>query len=124
MKPQIYIAPSTKYDFQRELYQPLKDSTLPETYDLFYPHDKTGNPTNSRELIKNYWAVVAEISYPSTGAGIEIGWADAFEVPLIFIHQEDFEPSSYYYDMTEHVLSYEDSEEMVNKLMYSLRSIL
>lgn len=122
-KPKIYLAHSSKYDFQSELYQPIKQSALMDDYDFVFLLDTPDFLPNTKELIKSYDAVVAEIGYPTTGAGIEIGWADAFGIPLIFIHKDDFKPAAYYYDMGENIISYVSSGDMIEKLQQVLKHL-
>ena len=33
--------------------------------------------------------VLAEVSFPATGQGIELGWADVAEIPIICISKKD-----------------------------------
>jgi len=68
-KPKIYLAHSSKYDFQSELYQPIKQSSLMNDYDFVFLLDTPNFLPNTKELIKSYDAVVAEIGYPTTGGG-------------------------------------------------------
>ncbi len=83
----IYVTHSTGFNFKQELYLPLRKSPLNTQHAISLPHE--GNSmTNSKELIKQTDLVVAEVSYPSTGQGIELGWADSFRVPIICISQE------------------------------------
>ena len=37
----------------------------------------------SKEVIRTSDLVIADISYPSTGVGIELGWADCFNIRVI-----------------------------------------
>ena len=112
MKPKIYLAHSSKFDFKNELYKPIKDSNLGEKYDFIYLLDNPDFLPNTKNLIKSYSLVIAEISYPSTGAGIEIGWTDAFNIPIIFIHNELYNPPQYLKTMSPHILKYNNSNEI------------
>src|SRR5258708_4223441 len=103
----IYIAHSTNYDFKNELYVPLRNSALNSQHDIVLPHEndtfiKTKDiiresdlviaETKSdsliisfvliKDIIRESDLVIAETSYPSTGEGIELGWADSFKVPV------------------------------------------
>ena len=74
----IYISHSTGFDYQKELYEPIKNSELYNSHEIIFPHDKSSEVSNSKEVIKGCDMVIAEVSYPSTGMGIELGWADGF----------------------------------------------
>lgn len=95
MKPTIYLAHSSKFDYKKDLYEPIKRSNLASLYDFIYLMDNPGNLPNTKEMIRKFHAVIAEISYPSTGAGVEIGWADAFDMPIILIHNNTYNPPEY-----------------------------
>jgi len=88
----IYLAHSTKFDFQNDLYGPIKKSEAYGIHMFVLPHDKA-EWKNSREIIKNSDLVIAEVTYPSTGLGIELGWANAYDIPIICIYREGGELS-------------------------------
>ena len=88
----IYIAHSTKFDFINKLYAPLKSSDIAKRHQFIFPHeDEVGN---SKEIIKNADLVLAEVSYPSTAEGVELGWADAFGKQIIAIYKAGHKPTS------------------------------
>lgn len=124
MKPQIYLAHSSKYDFQNELYKPIKASLLMSDYDFIFLLDTPNYLPNTKELIKTYSLVIAEMSYPSTGAGIEIGWADAFNIPIILIHNELFNPPPYLKTMSPFILKYNKANDIPILLAPILEELL
>jgi len=83
----IYLWHSTKYDFKEELYKPIKDSNIFKENEIILPHDNE-DWINSKEIIKSSDLLIAEISYPSASLGIELGWADAFNVPVFCFCQK------------------------------------
>lgn len=119
-KKKIYLAHSSKYDYQANLYQPIKSSNLNNEYEFTYLLDQPIFLPNTKETIKSFDAVVAEIGYPSTGAGIEIGWADAFRVPLVLIHSSEYQPATYYKELTEYIIAYNSNADMIAKLQDTL----
>ncbi|MBQ1275923.1 MAG: hypothetical protein IIY15_01790, partial [Flavobacteriales bacterium] len=68
----ISISHSTNFDFEKELYEPILNSNRLKKHTFFLPEDRV---KNTREIIKNCDIMIADVSYPSTGTGIEIGWA-------------------------------------------------
>jgi len=84
----IYIAHSTNYDFTNELYEPIKKSEIFKSNQIILPYSNT-EWVNSKETIKNSDLIIAEVSYPSIGLGIELGWADAFNIPIVCICKEE-----------------------------------
>jgi hypothetical protein len=93
-------------------------------YDFVFLLDTPNYLPNTKELIKSYSAVVAEMSYPSTGAGIEIGWADALNIPIIFIHNELYNPPPYLKTMSPHIIKYDKPTEIPLQLEPVLKTIV
>lgn len=59
---------------------------------------------------------MAEVSYPSTVQGIELGWADAKNVPIICIYRKDLRPSGALKAVSNTFIEYTDSQEMIKKI--------
>ncbi len=89
----IFVSHSSNYDFEKELYAPLRESDLNNKQEIILPHED-GQDIITKDIIKDCSLVVAEVSCPSTGQGIELGWADMFNVPIVCMHKEGIEPSS------------------------------
>lgn len=123
MKPIVYLAHSSKFDFKNKLYEPIKRSKIGNLYDFIYLMDNPGNLPNTKEMIQTCQAVIGEISYPSIGAGIEIGWADAFDIPLILIHNHSYNPPEYYKTFSSYLLKYDDPERIPEILVTPLKLI-
>ena len=78
----IYVAHTTKFNFQDDLYEPLKKISGIE---FIFPHEGDVAPKSSKEIIKKCSLMIAEVTRSSLGTGIEIGWADSFNLPIIFL---------------------------------------
>jgi hypothetical protein len=90
----IYVGHPSSIQFRKELYRPLKESSLSNEHELVFPHEDSERPFDSKTFLKEEADLfIAKVSEPSTGLGIELGWADLFEVPVICIHREDTEVS-------------------------------
>ena len=111
----IFVSHSTKYDFENELYAPLRQSDLNKTNEIILPHEN-GQDVLTKDIIKDCNLVVAEVSYPSTGQGIELGWADVFKIPIVCIYKEGSEPSRSLRKITNDFIVYKDSNDMILKL--------
>jgi hypothetical protein len=118
----IYLIHSTKYDFKDELYNPIKESELIDKHDFIFLFDLTSHPDNTKGMIKSSDLVIAEVSYPTTGGGIELGWADAFNIPIICIHKKGQLGSKYATILTNKVIEYSSPEDMIEKLVKDLDS--
>lgn len=111
----IYIAHSRDFDFKRELYDPIRKSNLNSRYDFILPHE-TDQFFHSKEVIKKSRLVVAEVSFPATGEGIELGWADSFNIPIVCFYKEGMRPSGSIKAVTNDVIPYTDSTDILKKL--------
>jgi hypothetical protein len=121
----IYFVRSTSFDFKKEYYAPIQKSNLSQLHTLVFPHLKSGKPFPTRELFESGKCdlVVAEISYPSTGGGIEIGWANVFGIPIILVAREDADFSSSLESLGISVLRYRDSANLVKRLENELEKM-
>lgn len=116
----IFISHSNSFNFQEDLYEPIKKSDLFSQHDFFLPHDN-GKIQNTKEQIKNSDLVIAEISYPSTGSGIEMGWANAFDIPIWCVYIENSKPSNSSQYIAEKTICYKDKENLVSILAQELK---
>ncbi len=111
----IYIAHSNKFDFRNELYIPLRNSLLDSQHEIFLPHE-TDTFINTKEIIKKVDLVIAEVSYPATGEGIELGRADSFHIPIVCIYKEGTRPSGSLQTVTDTIVSYAGEAAMLQKI--------
>jgi len=115
----IYVAHSSGYDYRSELYAPIKQSRLSELYSFHLPHDISIEPSPNekvKETIKNCVYFVADVSYPSIGLGIEMGWAEMFGVPILVMHKHGNKISNVVGLMTKNIFTYKDKNEMIKNL--------
>jgi hypothetical protein len=54
------------YDYEKELYEPIRRSHLLQTHEIILPYSDDGSSVNSKETLKNVDIFFAEVSYPST----------------------------------------------------------
>ncbi len=108
----IYVCHSTGFDFAKELYEPLKAVA---GHEFVFPHEKSDN-AHSKDSIASCDLVLAEVSYPSTGMGIELGWADAAGVPIVCVHRSDAKPSSALRHVAKDIVAYDGSADLVEKI--------
>src|SRR5436190_4550825 len=90
----IFVAHATNSNFKEELYEPLRASLLNEQHEFILPQENE-RMEDTRGVIKECDLVIAEVSHPSTGQGIELGWADLFGKPVICIYKQgaEFSPA-------------------------------
>lgn len=58
-----------------------------------FPGETKEDIQRTKDDIASAELVLVEVSIPSTGSGIEMGWANAAGVPIIAFHQGGAEPS-------------------------------
>ena len=77
----------------------------------------------SKEIIKDSDLFIAEVSFPSTGLGIELGWADSFHKPIICIYSKGSQPSASLKTISRNFIEYLDKTDMIDKLDKAISAI-
>jgi len=111
----IYVAHSRSFDFKKELYKPIRQSSLNDEHTFVLPHETSDEPFNSKDYLKNEAdLLIAEVSEPATGLGIELGWADTFAVPIICIYKKGSKVSGSLKVVSKYFVEYSDSKELIS----------
>jgi nucleoside 2-deoxyribosyltransferase len=118
----IYVAHASQFDFKDKLYTPLRASALNTEHEILLPQDGPIEEI-TRDMINATDALVAEVSAPSLGVGIEIGWADAAGVPVIAMYEKDSHPSFSIDNAVSDRFEYESSDDMIAKLTAALQKL-
>ncbi len=119
----IYLAHSTGYDFESELYIPLRGAFSRE-HELLLPHEGHPDGVESRAIIAGSDVVLAEVSLPSTGQGIELGWANASGVKIICFYRAGAKPSGALRFISDTLIEYSGSDAMVARIQAALEAIV
>jgi len=112
----IYISHSSNFDYINKIYNPIKTSNLMLSNEFFFPHDTHENGIKTKDIIRDFDLVIAEVSLPTTGQGIELGWADYCDVPILCIYEKGSKISSSIRFLTDNVIEYNDTEDMLKKI--------
>ena len=112
----IYISHSSKYDYINKIYNPIKSSDLFSSHSFFFPHDDGNDTIVAREIISDYDLLIAEVSLPATGQGIELGYAYYSKTPILCIYEKGAKISSSLKFITNNFIEYEDTEDMIKKI--------
>lgn len=117
----IYVSHSRNFDYINELYKPLKEAGLP--LEFVFPHEQSSESFSSKELFEAHGCeyVLAEVSTPSTGQGIELGWADIYGVKIMCFYKTGTSPAKSLNKITDTIIEYGDSLDLVNKLTNELQ---
>ena len=108
----IVISHCNKYDFLNELYIPIKKDYKLSSHNIYLPEENRA--VSTKEIIKNCDIVIAEVSYPATGQGIELGWADYADKPIYCIHKTGSKYASSLKFITSEFYSYSSEKELVD----------
>ena len=112
----IYVAHSTQFDYIKKLYEPIKNAKSLSIHNFFFSHDEANKLVKTKEIIKNYDLVIAEVSLLATGLGIELGWADYTNTPILCIYEKGARISSSLKFITNNFIEYDNAKELVEKI--------
>ena len=119
----IYVGHSSAFDFQNELYQVLRQDQINQQHKIILPHENDNQLFSSKTLFQvGCDLMVAEVSFPSTGLGIELGWADSYKVPIVFLYRKGLTPSDSLKAISQNFLEYEKPTEIPKILLDYLNS--
>jgi len=114
----IYISHSKDIDFVTELYDSIRKSNIYKKNKVFLPYLNKYKPISTKDIIKSADLFIAEVSQPSTGQGIELGWANLFNIPIICIYKKNNGPSSRSLKfLTKDFIVYRNFEDLIKKLL-------
>lgn len=116
----ILVAHASNYDYRTELYEPLKQSTLAQEHTIIFPHDDADAEIETNSHVVNAELLIAEVSHPSTGTGIEIGLAQAAKVPTLFLYKTGVTLSSALKFIRGTLVEYTDASDLVAKVQEHL----
>ncbi|WKZ27480.1 MAG: hypothetical protein QY330_02950 [Candidatus Dojkabacteria bacterium] len=119
----IYFAHSTAFDYQEEYYNPIHSASWSKDFELVFPHEHNAGLYDSQGEMRSFDLVVAEVSYPSIGLGIELGWANSIGIPILCIYKKGTKYSSSLHAVTDNFIDYQNREDMVQNLGIYLNSI-
>jgi hypothetical protein len=118
----LFFAHSKHFDYQLELYQPLRESPLNSQHEILLPHDPPDKDQNSRVEIANCDIIFAEVSLPGTGLGMCLGWADAAKKPIVCLYRTGSQVSNSLQYITDTFIEYTDSKDFIEKVTKYLAS--
>lgn len=111
----IYLSHSVNTDYINELYLPIKNSSINKNHKIFFPHDNN-IASNTKEIIEKSDLILAEVSVSATGQGIELGWANSNEKPIICFYKDGTKHANSIKYIAKDIFSYSNSADLINKL--------
>jgi hypothetical protein len=118
----IYVAHSSDFDYVNKLYRPLRESALNGEHDFFLPHENERS-SDTKELMRECDLLLADVSKPSTGEGIEIGRAEAIGLRIVCIYESGSKVSSSLKYVCNEFIEYTNPNDMITKITRLLSKI-
>ena len=114
----IYISHATNFDFKNELYLPIRKASINNQYTFILPHETNNMPYETKALFasKKCNLIIAECSHPSTGQGIELGYADMLKIPVVCLYKYDAKISGSLKIITDIFLTYNTAGDMIETI--------
>ena len=112
----IYVTHSNKFNYIEKIYNPIKNAKCLSMHNFFFPHDEINKLVKTKEIIKNHDLVIAEVSFPATGLGIELGWADYLNTPILCVYEKGAKFSSSLKFITNNFIEYDNSKDFIEKI--------
>lgn len=111
----IYFGHSKSFNFKKELYDPVRNSKLNKQHEIIFPHE-TEEFINSKDIIKNCDLMIAEVTYPATGLGIELGWSEILKTPVLCVYKKGSKISGSLKGVTGDFIEYSNYSDLIKKL--------
>lgn len=115
----IYVSHSSLANYKELLYAPLKSSHLNTICKFIFPHEHdSADLFNTKALFKSGKCklVLAEVSTPSTGQGIELGWANDLNIPIVCIYRKGCKVTDALKTVSSEFIDYEGFDDMIEKI--------
>jgi hypothetical protein len=121
----VFIIHSTEFDYQKEVYDPIRKSKLGKDYTILLPFETENMPYEIKQFFKSGKCdvLIAECSYPSIGIGLEIGWANMSGIKIVCINKKGSLASAALKMVSDYFLEYKDKKDMINQIERALKSL-
>jgi len=117
----IYITHSKDIEYAEKLYKPIRESGLSKEHEFTLPYEHGTPEYSSKEKIHDSHLIIAEVSKQSTGSGIEIGWANMYEKPIVALYRDGTVPSKSIRFAVKEMLEYKDEEDFIVKIAEAIK---
>lgn len=118
----IQVWHSRNSDYQKELYEPIKNSQIFKQYTWIFPHDWFED-VNSKVTLKNVDIFIAEVSESATWLGIELWFASVYGKKILCLSKKWVKISSSLSRITKNFIEYNDSHDMIKKIAMFLNTL-
>lgn len=119
----IYVSHSSSFDFKREIYEPIRHSELNTLHDFILPHEVSDSIIDSKEIILSCDLIIAEVSYLSTGMGIELGWANNGSKKILCLYKKGVKISRSLRTVSTEFIEYKNPIDFIEKIKLFLHKL-
>jgi nucleoside 2-deoxyribosyltransferase len=120
----IYLAHSRIINFIDDLYDPIKGSQDLKKHDFYLPHDNNRESCNDYDFYRQFDLIIAEVSEPSTGLGIELGWANTLKIPILCIYKKGKKVTGSLKSITNDYIEYTSNQDLINNICVYIDNML
>lgn len=117
----IYFPHSKQLEYE-DYYSAIHKSAFYSSHICILPYEKNSTPQNSKSLIKKSDLIIAEVSYPGTGLGIELGWADALGKKIVCVYMDGYTLARSLSIVSNDFIAYKDFEDLIKKIQLFLEN--
>jgi hypothetical protein len=111
----IYVAHATNFDYVNEIYKPIREDILLKNYEIVLPHEEE-NYLHDRDYYNDFDIAICEVSYPSTGLGIELGFLYDGKTKIYAFYKKGCNYSKSILAITKELIEYDNKEDFINKV--------
>ena len=111
----IYVAHATNYDYVNEIYKPIREDNDLKKYDIILPHEEV-NFIHNRDYYNNFDIAICEVSSPSIGLGIELGFLSDSNVNIYCLYKKGNNYSQSILAITKDIIEYSDKDDFITKI--------
>lgn len=111
----IYVAHSTNCDYVNEIYKPIREDSKLKKHYIVLPHEDE-NYLHDRAYYNNFDIAICEVSYPSTGLGIELAFLFDSSIPIYCLYKKNSNYSKAVLAVTKNIIEYNDKKDLVEKI--------
>lgn len=112
----IIVTHASSFDYEKQLYAPLRKAVEGTAHELIFPRVWHEQDKSAKEFIRGADLVIGEISHPSTGQGIEFGWADMMNAPILFLRKHGAKSSSALRYLGGEFIEYQNTVDLQKKV--------
>ena len=117
----IYCSHANAFPFREMLYTPIRTREELQVHHWVLPHEEHEDPAdfNTKSIIPTCDLLIAEVSLPSTGVGIELGRAEMSGCPIIALYEKGSKLSQSATMVATEVIEY-SSKDMIGETLEAI----